>query len=352
MTSYVRKHLKGLIVLAVAVVLLALSGLNLSDIAGWCQEVWDQITSISWYYIVIGCTFQSAQTFLNALAWRNILAASFPREEIPVRPIFAAYAGGIGLNNVLPAQAGTIAYFGVCRAIIPHSRMTTIVAGGIPQNLFYGVIAGAIYLYLFLSRPGSFSVELDFLAENRALAAIVVVGAVVVITLVIRLLWRKLRVYWQQAVDGVAILRTPLRYVTRVLVVQVLAYLSRICVNITFMHAFGIPISARSIFLIIAANSIATTVTVTPGGVGTQQAMAAFALRNIAPASAVTAYSLGQQAVITTWNLTLGATMMATTFGWTSTRELIHTARGHAKESESPPGDEAAHEAGAEYDHD
>ena len=56
---------------------------------------------------------------------------------MPLREIFAAYAGGIGLNSFLPAQAGTIAYLGMYRAIIVNSRMVTIVAGGIAQNLFY-----------------------------------------------------------------------------------------------------------------------------------------------------------------------------------------------------------------------
>ena len=40
---------------------------------------------------------------------------------MPVRPILASYAGGIGLNSFLPAQAGTFAYFGMFRVIITGS---------------------------------------------------------------------------------------------------------------------------------------------------------------------------------------------------------------------------------------
>ena len=50
--------------------------------------------------------------------------------------------------------------------------------------------------------------------------------------------------------------------------VQVASYIARIGVNATFMFAFGIPVTVRNIFLIIAANSISSTFAVTPGGVG------------------------------------------------------------------------------------
>ena len=84
------------------------------------------------------------------------------------------------------------------------------------------------------------------------------------------------------------------------------------------MYAFGIPVTLRNIFLIIAANSVSSTFAVTPGGVGTQQAMASVALRNVAPASTVTAYSLSQQLIMCAWNIAFGLTLMATTFGWSS----------------------------------
>ena len=74
---------------------------------------------------------------------------------MPLREIFATYAGGIGLNSFLPAQAGTIAYLGMYRAIIVNSRMVTIVAGGIAQNLFYAVIGTLVYIYLFTRRAGA-----------------------------------------------------------------------------------------------------------------------------------------------------------------------------------------------------
>jgi len=123
--------------------------------------------------------------------------------------------------------------------------------------------------------------------------------------------------------------------VTRVLSLQVASYVARIGVNATYMSAFGIPVTIRNIFLIIAANSISSTFAVTPGGVGTQQALASVALRDVAPTSTVTAYSLAQQLISMAWNITFGLIMMISTFGWSTTKGMIQESRKEAKQKRS-----------------
>ena len=163
---------------------------------------------------------------------------------------------------------------------------------------------------------------------------IVVAGACLVV-LVARILWHRFRHTWENAKEGAAILATPGRYLTRVVAVEIASYLARMGVNATFMHAYGVPVSARNVLLVIAANSISSTLAFAPGGVGTQQALASVALRRVAPASVVTAYSLGQQLITTAWNVVFGLVMLATTIGWSQTRELIAQQRAEAKRTKA-----------------
>ena len=131
--------------------------------------------------------------------------------------------------------------------------------------------------------------------------------------------------------EGAAILGTPRRYASQVLAVEVASYVVRMAVTTTFMYAYDVPVSARAVLLITAVNSISTTFAATPGGVGTQQALASVALRNYAPAHVVTAYSLGQQLILTAWDVVLGFVLLWSTIGWTATRHLVsREGRGRA----------------------
>jgi uncharacterized membrane protein YbhN (UPF0104 family) len=307
----------------------------LSDITGWFGEVWDQIKAVDVQYLVLGCALQSVQTTLNGLAWRNILAESYGHEKVPVRPIIASYAGGLGLNSFLPAQAGTFAYLGMFRAIITGSAFAGILAGGVVQNLFFGVVGGLNYLYLFLTREGSADKSANQATSDSGPKIVFLVLAGLLLLIVARFLWKRYRKVWDDAKAGAAILRRPRVYVTHVLVLQISSYAARIGVNANFMYAFGIPVTIRNVFLIIAANSVSSTFAVTPGGVGTQQAMASFALRDVAPASTVTAYSLAQQMILIAWNITFGLVAMASTFGWSATKDMVRESRKKSKEKRS-----------------
>jgi uncharacterized membrane protein YbhN (UPF0104 family) len=307
----------------------------LSDIWGWFGEVWDQIRSVDIQYLIIGCLLQSVQTVLNGLAWRNILAESYGSEKVPPRQIISAYAGGIGLNSFLPAQAGTFAYFGMFRMIITGSAFAGILAAGVVQNIFFGIVGALNYVFLFLSRPGSAGKSGDQATSDGGPKIVFLILAALLLAFVIRFFWKRYRQVWEDAKAGAVILTRPRRYATRVLSVQVASYISRIGVNATFMYAFGIPVTLRNIFLIIAANSISSTFAVTPGGVGTQQALASFALREVAPAATVTAYSLAQQMICIAWNIAFGLVLMATTFGWSATKDLVRESRKESKEKRS-----------------
>ena len=119
-------------------------------------------------------------------------------------------------------------------------------------------------------------------------------------------------------------LRTPRRYARQVLLPQFASYLLRLGVVATFMHAYNVPVTPRTTLLVVAANALSSTFAITPGGVGSQQALASLALRNYASSNVVTGFSLGQQLIISAWDLVFGLTLLWCTIGWRSTRSFVH----------------------------
>ena len=317
----------------------------LGDLAGWLGSVWDQIRAIQARYIVAACLMQAGQTVLNGLAWRNILRAAYPRADVPTRPIVAAYAGGTGLNAVLPAQAGTVAYLGLFRSVIPGSRMVTITAGAVAQNLFYAIVSVGIYAYLFLGRPAARNHSERTVSHHSAFWLIVLAIAVVLALLIGRTYWRRLRGFWAHAKEGATILGTPLRYLRQVVTLQAGSYALRLGVNATLMAGVGIPVSPRNVLLIVAANSISSTISVTPGGLGTQQALASTVLHGVAPATRVTAYSLAQQTILMAFNLAFGLAILATVFGLSRARHVIAASRHESQTATPTDPDEDAPDA-------
>jgi uncharacterized membrane protein YbhN (UPF0104 family) len=300
---------------------------RLGDLAGWFGSVWDQIGTIDLRYIVLACIMQAGQTVLIGLSWRNILRASFPHSEVPTREIVAAYAAGTGLNAVLPAQAGTAAAFGLFRGAIPRSNIVTITAGAVAQNLFFAVAGIGVYAYLFLAQPASRMSSRTSFTSHLWFWFVVACLAGVLIILVGRVYWRRLRGLWAHAKDGTAILGTPMRYLREVVSLQACSYGLRLLITATFMYGMEIPVSLHNVLLIVAANSISSSFAITPGGIGAQQLLASTALRGVAPAARVTAYSLAQQTILMAFNLAFGIVMLASVFGWSQSRRVIASTR-------------------------
>ena len=91
-------------------------------------ELWDTVTGISFWYIVLGCLFQGAQTVLTALGWYGILRYAYPA-GVTFMPVLAAYATGVALNGFLPANIGTFVTLLMYVAIVQGATFPGLLAG-------------------------------------------------------------------------------------------------------------------------------------------------------------------------------------------------------------------------------
>jgi uncharacterized membrane protein YbhN (UPF0104 family) len=320
----------GAWLVGVIVVVAVLQALGV-DVRGWLSSVWDALTEISAQYLIAGWAVQTVQTTLTAVAWYFILRAGFPQAPISYLQVLAAYAAGVALNGFLPANLGTVVMLLMFVAMIPGAGLPGVLGGMVVQKIFFTVAGTFVYLYLFLSVAGSFELQLNFFHDHPGLAALILGGGAVLIVLLGRIFWRKLEGLWKEAKQGGAILSRPRDYVVQVLLPSFGAWLAKLGVTAIFLAGYGIPVTFHTIMSVIGGNSLANTVSATPGGVGINQAVNAAALDDVTDAATATAYSLGQQLAITAFNIAFATLLVVWAFGWTGGKLLVRQSYDDAK---------------------
>ncbi len=329
MTRRIARAAACLVAAALALLLLQLLGV---DIGSWLSSLWDALTAVDPEYIAAGLVLQTLETLLAGIAWIAVLRAAYPTARISSLAILTAYAVAVAGNDVLPASLGTLVMLVMLTAIIPESTFPGLVGGQVVHKLFFVAAGGFVYLYLFLTVPGSFSLELSLLDDHRALAVLVPVAIVVAAAVVIRVFWSKLRGLWTRAKQGGAILSEPRRYLVKVLVPEVGAWLCKLGVIAVFLAAYGIPVSLHTVMTVAGGNSLANVVSVTPGGAGVNQAVNSATLtREDVDRATALAYSAGQQLVTTAWNVLLAILLVALVFGWAGGKALVASSYEEAK---------------------
>jgi uncharacterized membrane protein YbhN (UPF0104 family) len=314
--------------IGVALVVCNLAGF---DVWGWFERLWDTMTAISLGYIVAGVTFQTIQTMLTALAWYFILAAGYPNGEFRYRDILAAYAAGVAMNGFLPANIGTFASLLMYMALIRGSTFPGVLGAMTVQKIFYTVIGTFVYVYLFVTVPGTFNLQLGVVDNHRLLVPLLIVGGVVLTYLLVKHFWPKLKGLWEKAKQGGAILARPRDYVVKVLLPSFGSWVAKLIVIGIFLAAYGIPVTFHTIMSVVGGNSLANTVSFTPGGVGITQAVNSVSLSSVTTTENATAYSLGQQIIVTAWNAVFATALVIWVFGWTGGKQLVGQSYADAK---------------------
>jgi uncharacterized membrane protein YbhN (UPF0104 family) len=297
----------------------------------WIDELFDKLGEIPPGTIVAAVILQSAQTTMTALAWFGILRAMPPGHQVRYRVVLASYATAVALNSFLPANIGTWVMLVMFTVLFVGATFPMMLSGLVVQKIPFSVFSLALYLYLFLSVAGSFSVKLSFLSEHTGLIVGILIGGLVLIALLGGTFRRRLAGLRSQVAGGGAVIRTPRRFLARVVAPSLGSYLARLAIVGIFLGAYGIPVTFHNVATVTASNSISNSVSATPGGVGVTQALNATALSGSTDAATATAYSISQQLVTSAWNVIFGLILVSWVFGWKGGNELVRSSYTDAK---------------------
>ena len=254
-------------------------------------------------YLFAALCLQLLTLVFRGLAWRGVLVAAYPGRRIPAFSIGCAYAAGVALNAFTPARGGELAKVLIARTQIRGSTVPTLAASLSVVLIADAIIGTALVCVLWgcgvlpaLPAPGAVPVELVLLGV--ALAATTTAIAY-------RLRPEPLRRLAARAAQGLTIVRQPGRYLCTVAPLQLAAWCCRIGVVFLVLGAFGIQASLATATLVVVLNGASTLVPV-PGGAGTQQVLATYALQGAVSAATAVSFSLGMQVGVSAVNVTVG----------------------------------------------
>jgi uncharacterized protein (TIRG00374 family) len=272
-------------------------------------------------------------------AWRNILADAYPRERVRWRPLFGAYIAGVGINAIVPARGGDVVKLYLARRAVPGSTYTTIASTLLVQSIFDVVAASILLLWAVqlgvlpgldvLSALPSFDFSWLF---GRPQTAAALVGALFV-ALVFLAVWLEQHVtaFRARLGQGFRVLHDRPRYVRRVVLWQAADWALRIATVYFFLRAFDVHADLQNALLGQVANSLSTILPISPGGIGTEQALIVYVLSGEAAASALLSLSVGKRLTLTVVNVALGFAalfLMLRTFRF---RRLVASERAPAR---------------------
>jgi uncharacterized membrane protein YbhN (UPF0104 family) len=251
-------------------------------------------------------------------AWRNIVADAYPDERVRWPHLFGAFTSGVGINAILPARGGDVVKLYLAKRSIPGATYTTLASTLLVQTIFDFLMASLLVLWAVQQGvlPGldvlphlpSFDFSWFFAHPQTS---IVILGALFV-GLVILAVWLEQHVtaFHARVAQGFRVLRDFPRYLRRVVFWQAIDWSLRIATVYFFLHAFDVEADVRNALLGQVANSLATVLPISPGGIGTEQALIVYVLSGEAARSALLSLSVGMRLTLTIVNVVLGFAML------------------------------------------
>jgi uncharacterized membrane protein YbhN (UPF0104 family) len=283
----------------------------------------DGVTGISWTPLGLAVCCHLGRIVSRSRAWRNVIAAAYPDERVRWRDVYGGYVAGVGVNAILPGRGGDLLRLYIVKHRVEGATYPTLASTMLADGLFDLLAAGLLLAWALYEGilPGSSVLPslpgTDWLWVFRnPWQAVVIAGFFLAIALILAgLYFPRITAFWDRVRQGLAILRTPRRYLRHVALWDALDWLLRLTAIFFFLEAFGLPATAHNALAYQVVGSLSTALPLTPAGIGTEQALLVYVFSGLASTSEILAFSVGVKLITVAINVTLGVTAVAIMLG-------------------------------------
>ncbi|MGH3132955.1 MAG: lysylphosphatidylglycerol synthase transmembrane domain-containing protein [Gaiellaceae bacterium] len=303
----------------------------------------DQIGSVEVTALLLAVLCHLLKMGCTSRAWRNVLAAAYPRTPVRWRDVYGAYLAGVGVNAIVPVRGGDAVRIYLAHRAVPHSTYTTVISSTLVLTIFdltaatllfaWAVSVGALPGLDVLPRLESF--DFAFLLDRPLAFELTLAGAFVGLAVLGVWVHGHVRNFWGRVRQAFSVLRPPTLYLRRVAVWQAGDWLLRLATIWFLLDAYDIPQSLHNAALVQVSQSTATILPITPSGLGTEQAFLLYVLSGVAPASVLLAFSVAARLTITAVNVVAGFTAIAITMRTVRYAEVVGKTGARSRELQS-----------------
>jgi uncharacterized membrane protein YbhN (UPF0104 family) len=272
------------------------------------------LADVSWPALGLALLCQFVKLCCTSRAWRNIIATSYPKTDVPYRSIFGAYLGRVGVNAVIPARGGDVLGLFIVKHRVAGSTYPTLASTLVALTLFDMVLATCFIVMALITGelPGRAVLAklpgFDFNWLFAHFRGTLIVLGVLLFLLLLLLLWfaEQLIDFKKRIAQGFAVFKDKLGYLRHVAVWQAADWCLRLAAIFFFLRAFHVPATLHNAILVQVTQSLAVLFPISPSGIGTEQALLLYIFRGKAARTVLLSFSVGMRVTLIAFNALLG----------------------------------------------
>lgn len=298
------------------------------------------LAAVEWKWLAIGIVCQVCKLIAVSRAWRNIVKAAYPEQEVPWLTMFGAYVAGTGVNAVVPARGGDVVRLFLAKRRIDGATYTTLISTSLLQTLFDLVVASCIIVWALtqhvlpgldvLRSPNLPSLDYGWAFRHQT-AGLILFGLLLLFgTALVAWLAERVEEFRAKVAQGFAAFSDRSYYVRSVVPWQLLDWALRFATVFFFLRAFAIPATVHNALLVQVSQSLATVLPFSPAGIGTEQALLVYAFRDVAPKTVALSFSVGMRVTLIIVNAIIGFTAILLMTGTLRVRRAAEADRASA----------------------